>query len=123
MKANMSRRAVVAAFIVAIFADFIEICVSPFFAIGFASPFDDTLDLGACVVLTWLLGWHLAFLPSFAIKLIPVADFAPTWTLAVLIASRHRRADVVDVSSSTISQTPPIIPEEKRPAALPEKGS
>jgi hypothetical protein len=76
-----------------------------------------------CIILSLLLGWHLAFLPSFAVKLIPVADFAPTWTIAVLIASRHRRPATVDVTSTTSSSTPPVIPETKPSGALPENKS
>ena len=78
MRANVSRPAWVAAFAIAISADAVEWGLLPLFSEGFASPFDDVLDVITCIVLTMLLGWHLAFLPSFAVKLIPVADFAPT---------------------------------------------
>jgi hypothetical protein len=119
MKANVSRLALVAAFGIAICADLIEICLSPLFSEGFASPFDDVLDAVVCVILSLLLGWHLAFLPSFAVKLIPVADFAPTWTIAVLIASR-RRFTAGNMPDNPNPPSPPIIPEEKRSDALPE---
>jgi hypothetical protein len=119
MKANVSRPAVAAAFIVAICADAVEWGLLPFFAEGFASPGDDILDVVTCIILTMLLGWHLAFLPSFAVKLIPVADFAPTWTLAVFIASRSRHA-TVDVSADAGPQPPSIILNDKQPPALPE---
>ncbi len=119
MKAKVSRGAWVAAFGVAICADVVEICLSPLFSEGFASPFDNVLDVVVCIILTVLTGWHLAFLPSFAVKLIPVADIAPTWTLAVLIAARSRRA-TGDISDNAGPQPPPIVQEEKRPGALPE---
>jgi hypothetical protein len=122
MRANVSRAALAAAFIVAICADALEWGLLPFFAEGFASPADDVLDIVTCIILTMLLGWHLAFLPSFAVKLIPIADFAPTWTLAVFIASRMRHT-TVDVSSESSPQTPPAIPSEKQPPALPENKS
>jgi hypothetical protein len=36
-----------------------------------------------------LLGWHWAFVPSFLAELVPGLDLVPTWTLAVLIATRQ----------------------------------
>ena len=119
MRDNVSRPALAAAFIVAICADALEWGLLPFFSEGFASPVEDILDIVTCIILTMLLGWHLAFLPSFAVKLIPVADFAPTWTLAVLIASRSRHT-TVDVSGSPGPESPPIIQGQKQPPSLPE---
>jgi hypothetical protein len=58
---------------------------------GFVSPFDAVLDVIVAVVLTLLVGWHIAFIPSFIIKALPFADLAPTWTLAILIATRGRK--------------------------------
>jgi hypothetical protein len=97
MKANVTRSTVAAAYIIAMCADAIEIGLAPLFSEGFMSPLDDILDTVVCVVLTMLLGWHIAFIPSYVIKLLPIADFAPTWTIAVLIATRAGR--VVDVPS------------------------
>lgn len=112
MRANVSRSVLVAAFIVAICADVVEWCLAPFFSEGLASPFEDVLDVVTCVVLTMLLGWHLAFLPSFAVKLIPVADVVPTWTLAVLIAAYSRRIPA-DVSDNAGPKPPSIIQGKK----------
>jgi hypothetical protein len=74
----------------AVLADLIQIGF--FFALseGFASPFDAALDVVVAIVLTLLIGWHIAFIPSFIIKALPFADMAPTWTIAVLIATRSR---------------------------------
>ncbi len=72
-----------AALALAIAADLLQMIVFPLFIEGGASPVDDVLDLGMAGVLTWLLGWHWEFLPSFAVKLVPGADLAPLWTLAV----------------------------------------
>lgn len=90
------------------------------FSEGFVSPFDDFLDVIVCVILTLLLGWHLAFLPSFVVKLIPVADMAPTWTLAVLIAFRSRRPVAGNLPGNPDLPSPPVIQEQKQPGALPE---
>jgi len=68
-----------------------------------------------------MLGWHLSFIPSFLVKLIPVGDLAPTWTIAVLIATRAghiaekdeppiigaNKPGVVDVDATVERSAPP----------------
>jgi hypothetical protein len=76
--------------VVAISADVVQIVFFPLFAEGFISPFDDALDVIVCGVLTYLVGWHISFLPSFMLKLMPAVDLVPTWTLAVLFATRQK---------------------------------
>jgi hypothetical protein len=78
------------ALILAIIADVFQIVVFPLFVAGGASPADDLLDLGLAGVLSYLLGWHWEFLPSFLGKLVPGVDFVPLWTLAV--ANVYRKA-------------------------------
>jgi hypothetical protein len=41
--------------------------------------------------MVWLVGWHVAFLPAFVVEALPVGDLAPTWTLAVFLATRSKR--------------------------------
>ena len=74
---------------IAVAADALQLALIPTgsFA-GFVDPVDDVLDVVVAFVLTALLGWHIAFVPSFIVKVIPFADLAPTWTIAVLIATR-----------------------------------
>jgi len=69
----------------------VQILLAPFFAEGFASVLNDGLDLAVGVVLTVLLGWHMAFLPALLVELIPGADLVPTWTAAVFIATRGKK--------------------------------
>jgi hypothetical protein len=123
MKVNVKRSTVVAAYVVAIGADALEVGLAPMMSEGFISPLNNIVDVIACIILTLLLGWHIAFLPSFMIKLLPVVDFAPTWTLAVLIATRGRVLDdgvsppitgnpksgVVDVEA-TVEKKPSVPP-------------
>lgn len=47
-------------------------------------------DLLTMTALWAVVGFHWAFLPSFATKLLPFMDIAPTWTLAVFLATRGR---------------------------------
>jgi hypothetical protein len=78
------------AWAVAIAADILQIVAFPLFVEGGISPADSALDLIVAVVMIRLLGWHWAFLPSAAAKLVPGADLFPTWTAAVWFATRHR---------------------------------
>jgi hypothetical protein len=79
-----------AAFLLAVLADALQIIVFPLFIEGAPSPADDVLDFGIGAVLTYLLGWHWEFLPSFLGKLVPGVDLAPFWTLAVANVYRNR---------------------------------
>jgi hypothetical protein len=79
-----------AARIIAIAADLIQIGGFSIFWPGFASVADDVLDVAVGVVLTLLIGWHWSFLPSFIAELVPGMDLIPTWTAAVLFATRGK---------------------------------
>jgi len=78
------------ALVLAIIADAVQVVFSPMFFEGAASPVDDALDVGMAAVLSYLLGWHWEFLPSFLAKLVPGVDLVPFWTLAV--ANVYRRS-------------------------------
>lgn len=122
MKANVKRSTVIAAFMIAVCADLLEMAFGMIFAEGFASPLNDVMDVVVCFILTAMLGWHLSFIPSFLVKLIPVGDLAPTWTIAVLIATRAghiaekeeeppiigaKKPGVVDVEATVERSVPP----------------
>lgn len=85
---------------VALVADVLQIVLFPLMAEGFASPLDDIVDVVVCVTLTVLVGWHHAFLPSFIIKIVPLADLIPSWSLAVFLATRSKASFVPAVGSS-----------------------
>jgi hypothetical protein len=85
------------AMLVAIAADLIQLAVLPFVIEGAESPADDVLDLCAGGLLTWLLGWHWEFAPSFLAKLVPGVDLVPLWSLAV--ANVYRKSKQAAVTS------------------------
>ncbi len=85
------------AMILAILADVLQLAVLPFVIEGAESPADDILDLCTGGLLTFLLGWHWEFLPSFAAKLVPGVDMVPLWTLAV--ANVYRKSKKIAVAS------------------------
>ena len=88
------------AWFVAIMADAIQIVGMPLFVEGGFSPLDTALDVIVGGILIKLLGWHWAFLPTFAAELVPGLDLFPTWTAAVFFATRQLNAapepDVID---------------------------
>lgn len=90
------------AFVLALIADAFQIVLSPLFFEGAASPADDILDLAMAGILSYLLGWHWEFLPSFFGKLVPGADLVPFWTLAV--------ANVYRKSKHTLELSPSAHP-------------
>lgn len=88
--------------IVAIIADLVQLVVFPLVVEGAMSPADDILDLGVAGILSWLLGWHWEFLPSFLAKLTPGVDLVPCWTIAV--ANVYRKNKRLAVSMEGIPE-------------------
>jgi len=84
-----------AAMILAVAADIVQLAIFPFVIEGAESPADDLFDLAMGGLLTWLLGWHWEFAPSFLAKLVPGVDLVPFWTLAVANVYRKSRRQVV----------------------------
>ena len=94
-----------AALALAIVADLLQIAVFPLFVEGAASPADDLLDLGVAGAMSFLLGWHWEFLPSFFAKLVPGVDLVPFWTIAVV--NVYRKAKHVAEAEKQHQQLPP----------------
>ncbi len=88
----LSRNRLRAAWILAIVTDAIQLGLFP--VTGTLSTWlNKPLDLLVMLALWRLLGWHLVLLPSFVVELVPYAELAPTWTLAVWLATRGRSAE------------------------------
>ena len=85
-----------AALALALVADIVQVVLFPIFLEGAYSPYDDIVDASMAGILSWLLGWHWEFLPTFAGKLIPGVDLAPLWTLAVANVYRKSRPRKID---------------------------
>jgi hypothetical protein len=106
---NLPRRRVRAAWIVALLADAIQIVLLPF--TGTLSTWGDKpLDVAVMLVLWRLIGWHWVLLPTFLIELFPYVDIAPTWTLAVWLATRGARSTgdsiATDVAGAKLPSKP-----------------
>jgi hypothetical protein len=94
-----------AALALAILADALQIAVFPLFVTGAESPVDDVLDFSVGAAMTFLLGWHWEFLPSFLAKLVPGVDLAPFWTLAV--ANVYRKSKRLPVTIEGVREEQP----------------
>jgi hypothetical protein len=90
LKDNPSSGRVRAAQILAVVADLVQLGFFPLFVAGFPSPLDAILDVVVSVAMVALVGWHWVFLPSIIAKLMPGLDLVPTWTAAVLFATRGK---------------------------------
>ena len=85
---TLSRRRVWAARIVALSADSVQFALLPLVLGGAASPIDDAIDVVTAIVLTALVGFRWAFLPTFIAELVPFVDLVPSWTIAVFMSTR-----------------------------------
>ncbi len=56
------------------------------------TPLNNVIDVATAAAMVALVGWHWAFLPTFLAELVPFVDLVPSWTLAVVIATRGRAA-------------------------------
>jgi hypothetical protein len=76
---------------VALFADALQFCLGWLGPIEWAF-IDPVIDTAAAVATNWLLGFHILLLPTFVIKLVPLAEELPTWTacVAAVIVLRKR---------------------------------
>lgn len=79
------------AWILAIAVDALQIGLFP--VTGTLSTWvDKPLDLAAMGALWYLVGWHWSLLPTFLFELVPFVELAPTWTAALWLITRKRKA-------------------------------
>jgi hypothetical protein len=64
-------------------------------------------------VLSYLLGWHWEFLPSFLAKLVPGVDLVPLWSLAV--GNVFRKSKQLPVTLEGQVEGPTIEGERRKP--------
>ncbi len=107
-----SPRRVLAARVIAVLADAIQLGFMPLFVGGAPEGFDAVLDLVVGGVMVALLGWHWAFLPAFAFELLPAVDLAPTWTIAVVLATRRMGRAGTPAQATRVE--PPLLPPAGR---------
>jgi hypothetical protein len=84
----LSRTRMILALAIAVAADGLQLLLGP---LGWAF-IDQAIDCVAMLLLSWVIGFHVLFLPTFVVELVPVLDDLPTWTActAAVIALRKR---------------------------------
>jgi hypothetical protein len=114
MEPSLSRRLVWAARGLAVLADLVQIALAPLFFEGGLSVFDAVLDTFMAGILTWLVGWHWAFLPAFVAELTPGLDLVPSWTLAVFIATKQRSVPAGAVGQGRVIDVEPVRQDSRK---------
>ncbi len=107
------------AWALALLADGVQIVLWPAFFAGAVSPIDDVLDVGVSIAMFALLGFHLALLPAFALKLVPGVDLVPTWTLAVWAATRGRTDAAAVKPAAATSSVAEVVADDAASSAPP----
>ncbi len=84
----VTRPRIFAAFAVALAADGGQLLLGP---LGWVF-LDQAIDCMTMIVLSRLLGFHVLFLPTFVVELVPLLEDLPTWTActAAVIVLRQR---------------------------------
>ncbi len=103
-KSVTSRQAALA-LVVAVVADVLQLPVN----LGYASVvaaipsegLDAIIDTVTAFIISRLIGFHWALLPTFAIELVPFADAAPTWTGCVAYVLYRRKQEGALVQDRT----------------------
>ena len=80
---------ILAALLVAVAADGLQILLLPF-AWTFV---ESALDVVAMAATTWLIGFHPLLLPTAIVEIFPVVDAFPTWTACVVAVIALRRRE------------------------------
>ncbi len=107
---------ILAARLIALAADAVQLGFFPLFAGGAPEGFDAVLDLAVGATMVGLLGWHWAFLPAFAAEALPAIDLAPTWTIAVLLVTRKGAAEPIETVRVDPPPPPPLPPVPPAPS-------
>jgi hypothetical protein len=98
---RLTRGRIILALAVAVVADGTQFLFGWLGLVG--NGIDDVIDVVAMVPIMWALGFHVLLLPTFVIKLVPLADMLPTWTgCVVAVIALRKKAEraqppVIDV--------------------------
>ncbi len=109
-------RRVFAARVIAVLADAIQLGFLPLFIGGAPEGFDAVLDVAVGATMIALVGWHWAFLPAFLAEALPAIDLAPTWTIAVILATRGTGGS--PIPAEVVRVDPPVSPLPSLPPKL-----
>ena len=92
---KLTKTRIALALIIAVLTDGLQ------FLLGWLGPLgwtvgDDTIDVITMFLTSWAIGFHWLLLPTFVLKLVPLADDLPTWSACVVavivLRKREERA-------------------------------
>jgi len=95
---RLTKIRIILALAIAVFTDGLQLLLGP---LGWAF-IDDIIDVIAMILTSLVLGFHWLLLPTFVLKLIPLADDLPTWTAcvaAVIVLRRREQRKVPPVQA------------------------
>lgn len=102
----LTRGRIVAAVAVALAADGFQVMLGPL-GWTFADEIIDVITMG---LISWLVGFHMLFLPTFAVEFIPVVDMLPTWTgCTFLVITLRKREQRNQAAAAATPPPPPVI--------------
>jgi hypothetical protein len=84
----MTPRRILIARVIAVAVDLAQFALLP----AELTPLNNVVDVLTGLAMLVLVGWHWAFLPTFLAELVPFVDLVPSWTLAVMFATRGQNA-------------------------------
>ena len=89
---TLTRRRIWLAFIIAVGADTLQWILVPLGPAGWLF-LDQVIDVIAMSLLTFVIGFHPLFLPTFLVEFFPGLDMLPTWTgcVGVVVALRRKQ--------------------------------
>jgi hypothetical protein len=97
VKSQLTKKRIVIAYTVAIVADLLEFPISALELTVIAAPLamflSFMLDVFVFGIMTFLLGFHWLFLPSFLVEVVPGLDMLPTWVGCVWFVVRQRKKE------------------------------
>jgi hypothetical protein len=120
-KPVLTRKRILLAYVVAGIADVLEFPITAVenTGLGFipGAVADGVVDVTVMGILTWLLGFHWLFLPSFLLEAVPELDLLPTWVGCVAYVVWRRKPPGVTTSllPSSVSPSAPAEATARRP--------
>ena len=102
-----TRARMVVAMAIAVAADGLQLLLAEFGWFGL----DQAIDCVAMLLLSWAIGFHVLFLPTFVVELVPLLEDLPTWTActAAVIVLRKREHDKTPPPPTSTPPDKPVI--------------
>ena len=94
------------ALVVAAGADGLQMLLAQFGWLGF----DQIIDLITMLILSRIIGFHLLFLPTFLVELVPLVEDLPTWTACTAAVLALRKRDQRNEPVAVTTEPKPLPP-------------